>query len=34
VKRYVELLDGTISFTSKENIGTSFTVEFPKNKKD
>lgn len=34
VKRYVELLDGTISFTSKENVGTTFTVEFPKTKKD
>lgn len=34
VRRYVELLDGTISFTSKENIGTTFTVEFPKTKKD
>lgn len=34
VKRYVELLDGTIGFISKENIGTTFTVEFPKIKKD
>lgn len=34
VKRYVELLDGTIGFTSKENMGTTFTVEFPKTKKD
>jgi len=34
VKRYVELLDGDISFTSKENAGTTFTVEFPKTKKD
>lgn len=34
VRRYVELLDGTIGFTSKENVGTTFTVEFPKNKID
>ena len=34
VKRYVELLDGTISFNSKENAGTVFTVMFPQNKKD
>ena len=34
VKRYVELLDGTISFHSQENAGTSFLVEIPKNKKD
>jgi signal transduction histidine kinase len=34
VKRYVELLEGAISFTSKENAGTVFTVEFPKRKKD
>jgi PAS domain S-box-containing protein len=31
VKRYVELMDGTISFTSKLNEGTTFTVEFPQN---
>lgn len=29
VKRYVELLNGTISFISKLNQGTTFTVEFP-----
>lgn len=29
VKRYVELLNGTISFVSKPNEGTTFTVEFP-----
>lgn len=34
VRRYVELLDGTVSFTSKENVGTTFTVDFPRNKKD
>jgi PAS domain S-box-containing protein len=34
VRRYVELLDGTIGFTSKENIGTTFSVEFPKTRKD
>jgi len=34
VKRYVELLDGTIGFTSKENVGTTFTVNFPRTKKD
>ncbi|MGZ3880041.1 MAG: sensor histidine kinase, partial [Flavisolibacter sp.] len=34
VKRYVELLEGEISFVSKENDGTTFTVEFPQNKQD
>jgi PAS domain S-box-containing protein len=34
VKRYVELLDGTISFDSKENAGSCFTVQIPKIKKD
>jgi len=34
VKRYVELLDGTITFDSKENVGSSFTVQIPKTKKD
>lgn len=34
VKRYVELIDGSISFISKENTGTTFTVEFPQNKQD
>ncbi len=29
VKRYVELLDGNISFSSKENQGSTFTVDFP-----
>jgi len=29
VKRYVELLDGTISFTSKQGFGTTFIIEFP-----
>jgi len=33
VQRYVELLDGTIGFTSKENFGTTFIVDFPKIKK-
>jgi len=32
VKRYVELLDGNISFISKANEGTTFTVDFPLNK--
>ena len=32
VKRYVELIDGSISFTSKVEVGTLFTVQFPKNK--
>lgn len=31
VKRYVELLDGNISFISKANQGTTFTIEFPLN---
>jgi signal transduction histidine kinase len=31
VKRYVELLEGTITFTSSEKEGTTFTVEFPSN---
>lgn len=30
VKRYVELINGTIDFTSKTNEGTTFTVELPK----
>ncbi|RYZ29540.1 MAG: PAS domain S-box protein [Chitinophagaceae bacterium] len=29
VKRYVELLNGSISFQSRENEGTTFWVEFP-----
>jgi PAS domain S-box-containing protein len=29
VKRYVELLEGHISFVSRENEGTTFTVDFP-----
>ncbi|OQP63778.1 hypothetical protein A3860_22825 [Niastella vici] len=29
VKRYVELLNGDITFVSKENEGTTFTVSFP-----
>lgn len=29
VKRYVELLDGVISFTSKQGLGTTFMIEFP-----
>jgi signal transduction histidine kinase len=32
VKRYVELMDGSIHFTSKEHGGSTFTVEFPQNK--
>lgn len=33
VKRYVELLDGIIDFSSTENIGTTFTISFPRVKK-
>lgn len=29
VKRYVELLDGDITFISKQNEGTTFTITFP-----
>lgn len=29
VKRYVEILDGNISFVSKPDEGTTFTIEFP-----
>ena len=29
VKRYVELLDGTVSFISKQGHGTTFIIEFP-----
>ncbi|MGP8217043.1 MAG: ATP-binding protein [Bacteroidia bacterium] len=32
VKKYVEFLDGNISFISKPGEGTSFTVEFPQKK--
>lgn len=31
IKKYVELLNGTISFVSKSTEGTTFTVEFPQN---
>ena len=31
VKRYVELMDGKITFTSKENVGTTFTLNIPRN---
>jgi signal transduction histidine kinase len=30
VKRYLDLVKGTISFTSIENKGTTFTISFPK----
>ena len=29
VKRYVELLDGSLSFQSHENVGTTFTIALP-----
>jgi PAS domain S-box-containing protein len=32
VKKYVELLDGTIYFVSTVNEGTTFTIEFPQHK--
>ena len=32
VKKYVELLNGSISFISNPNEGTSFTIEFPQHK--
>jgi len=32
VKKYVELLDGNISFISKHNEGTTFIIVFPQNK--
>lgn len=32
VKKYVELLDGNISFLSNLNEGTSFKIEFPLHK--
>jgi PAS domain S-box-containing protein len=31
VQKYLELLDGIISFTSKQGEGTTFTIEFPQN---
>jgi PAS domain S-box-containing protein len=34
VKKYVELLNGTIHFTSKINEGTTFVVSFPGNKQE
>jgi signal transduction histidine kinase len=30
VKKYVELLGGNISFVSKENVGSTFTLEIPR----
>ncbi|MBS1935480.1 MAG: hypothetical protein JST96_15880, partial [Bacteroidetes bacterium] len=30
VKKYVELIDGSIGFTSVQNEGTTFTLEFPR----
>jgi PAS domain S-box-containing protein len=33
VKKYVELLDGTIDFTSMYKQGTTFRIKFPQNKK-
>ncbi|MHA4844133.1 sensor histidine kinase [Flavitalea antarctica] len=29
VKRYIELISGRIYFTSQENVGSTFTIEFP-----
>ncbi len=29
VKKYIELLEGNISFISKPNEGTTFKIEFP-----
>lgn len=34
VKKYMELLHGSVRFTSKENEGTTFTIEFPKSRKE
>ena len=31
VKKYVELLDGSINFTSAHNVGTTFIIEIPLN---
>jgi len=33
VKKYLELIDGVIDFKSEQNIGTTFTVRFPMEKK-
>ncbi|MEY3344171.1 MAG: hypothetical protein RL090_1855 [Bacteroidota bacterium] len=33
VKKYVELMQGSISFESKDNLGTTFTVQLPKSLK-
>jgi PAS domain S-box-containing protein len=33
VKRYLDLMDGDIGFTSKENVGTTFRVSLPLEKK-
>ena len=32
VKKYIQLLGGNISFISKSNEGTTFTVQIPQNK--
>ncbi|MGN8068837.1 sensor histidine kinase [Mucilaginibacter sp. 22184] len=34
VKRYVELMDGSVSFSSVENIGTVFNLSFPRGMND
>ncbi len=31
VKRYLDLIDGNITFTSRENYGSEFTISFPPN---
>ncbi|WP_240337099.1 hybrid sensor histidine kinase/response regulator [Rufibacter psychrotolerans] len=31
VKRYVDIMDGTLTYTSRQNEGTTFTVQFLKN---
>ncbi len=32
VKKYIDLMKGNISFDSKQNMGTTFYISFPKNK--
>ena len=34
IKTIIEAYNGSITFTSKENVGTTFIVKFPKQKEN